>query len=226
MILIYPRMVDRLAGADHESNMRAIEFIRKVYITFSHGLLYASMIGFYLLFLFLPKYQGAYRSMVMLSLVLLMYTNACGYNTFLAAQNREKILSRFAIVSLFLNVILVWGLIRFARVPFEIVAAGTLVAYTFFVLCISLYSMRMLEYRRSCWRKMLEVFPPGLMVPMLFAIALFRFRDDRLFLLCLPVFLLLNVKNVFKIAAQVRQLLLAPQMIDVQYSRPQPNKES
>ena len=224
MILIYPRMVDRLSGADRESNMRAIEFIRRVYITFSHGLLYASMIGFYLLFIYLPKYQGAYRSMVMLSLVLLMYTNACGYSTFLTAQNREKILSNFALVSLVLNVAVVWGLIRLARVPFELVAVGTLFAYTVYVFGISLYSMRMLEYRKPFWRKLIDIFPPSLLLPMLFTAALFCFSDNRLFLLCLPVFLLLNVKNIIKITVLVRQLLVAPQMIDVQYSAPRQNK--
>lgn len=219
MLLVYPRMVDRLKGSDRGSNRRAIEFIRKVYITFAHGMLYAALIGFHLLFILIPKYQSSYRPMVMIVMVLLVYTNVSGYNTFLAAQNREKILSNFALAALVFNVAIVWVLIRFARVPFDLVAGGTFAAYTLYVLAIALYSMRMLEDRAPLWKKLLELFPLGLLIPAVFTMVLFCFRDDRLFMLCLPVFLVLNVKDIFGIVTLVRQLLVDPRMIDVKYSQ-------
>ena len=83
--------------------------------------MYVAMIGFPILLYVLPKYAEALRTINLTALATILYANSFGYSSLLMAKNKEKVIARNSLISLILNVILAFVLIKIFYVGYEYV---------------------------------------------------------------------------------------------------------
>ncbi len=102
--IIFPKMIDRLKSTDEIYCKQTIDTIRSNYTTIIHLLIYLALPVFYLFCMIITKYSDAYRALCLSALALIPYSNAFGLNTYLIANNKERVLSLISIGCLILNI--------------------------------------------------------------------------------------------------------------------------
>lgn len=117
--IIFPKMIDRLKSADYSLCKSAIEYIRTNYITIIYSLVFFALPFFEFFCSIIPKYSDCGRALCVSAISLLPYSNAFGLNTFLIAQNNEKILSIVSICILIINVGLLFIFKSFFVLPYD-----------------------------------------------------------------------------------------------------------
>ena len=119
--LITPKLIDKFHSNDYVQIHSTVRLLRVNYVYLSHGLMYIAMIGFPILLYVLPKYAGALRTINLTALATILYANSFGYSSLLMAQNKEKLIAKNSLISLILNVVLAFVLIKIFHVGYEYV---------------------------------------------------------------------------------------------------------
>ena len=173
------------------------------------------MIGFPILLYVLPKYAGALRTINLTALATILYANSFGYSSLLMAQNKEKLIAKNSLISLILNVVLAFVLIKIFHVGYEYVILATLVTY-FLYAYLTVYSgKRMLQQSINFFSVMKECFPTGVLVPFLGAIVVTMINVDYLMGVPFLLFLIIDRKEVEEIYLSFKRILFNPNVIDI-----------
>ncbi|MFL0108258.1 hypothetical protein, partial [Tenacibaculum maritimum] len=101
--VIFPKMIDKLANDNLTEVKKLLSLIKEQYVTIAYGLIYMALIFFPVLLDFIPKYKDALMSLNLTALTIVLYINAFGYNTYLIANNFEKLISTVSVLILVLN---------------------------------------------------------------------------------------------------------------------------
>lgn len=213
VFLVFPKMIDMLKGNDNILILSKLKFFRDNYITTVHGVLYFSIAAYTILLLIIPQYSPSYKSLVMIILTLVIYSNCFGFNSYMLAQNYEKVISLFSVLTLGINIGLVLFLVLILKISFDLCIIGTMISYLLYSVCIVIFSMRKLG--ASSWKNILiSFFPPSLLIPFVFSLALALTRSEYAWI-SLLIFLPFNARKIISIIKILLHLCVNPSAIDV-----------
>lgn len=214
--VVFPKMIDRLRMADSQTS-ETIAFIRTNYMTLIYVLLFFALPCFYFLCKFVPQYSDAARALCVTGLTLLPYANAFGMNTFLIAQNKERILSSVSMLCLLINVLLSVLFTMGIHVAFDLVIFATLISYIVYTFFCALLTMKSLGDRVTLLSVLEKAFPSSFLIPFLLGVLITLFQADNLFLLFIPfcAFCLLNWKNLTSVGKTLIKIMNNPAVVDL-----------
>ena len=212
--LIFPKMIDLLKGKENEVVLPKIEFMHKQYVTCVHLLFYFAIPGCWVLLHFIPKYQAAFPAFVTVVLTIMIYTQCFGYNAYMLAQNKEKIIAAFAFGTVLLNIGMMLFFIKVCNVPFSKAILGTVIAYIPYTLSVGLYARKRLKgvIRLS---DTFSIFHFEKLFPYLIAVLLSLFHSNHILWIPLAVFLLFNYKTLDQISVFLKKLIYNDTMINL-----------
>lgn len=213
--LIFPKMIDLLKGKENKVILPKIESIHKVYVTGVHLLFYLAIPGCWVLLHLIPKYQEAFPAFVTVAFTIMIYTQCFGYNTYMLAQNKEKIIAAFAFGTVLLNIVMMLIFIKVCNVPFSKAMLGTVIAYLPYTLAVVLYARKRLlgTIRIS---DIFSVFHPEKIIPYLAALILFLYDSSHILWIPLLVYLVCNTKDCKKLFDTVMKFLKKDKMINLE----------
>lgn len=214
--VVFPKMIDRLRTVDSQTS-ETISFIRTNYMTLIYVLLFFALPCFYFLCRFVPQYADTSRALCVAGLTLLPYANAFGMNTFLIAQNKERILSRVSMLCLLLNVSLSVLFTMGIHVAFDLVIFATLISYIVYTFLCAWLTRNALGEKTSFLSVWETAFPLRYFIPFLLGVLVTLFQADNLFLLFVPfcVFCLLNWKSLTAVGKTLVKITNNPAVVDL-----------
>ena len=216
--IIFPKMIDKLKIND-EQTPRTISYIRENYISLIYCLVFLALPFFYILSKCAPQYSEASRALYISALTLLPYSNAFGMNTYLIAQNKERVLSYVSMACLGINIVLSLFLSSIVHVRFDLVIFATLIAYIFYTYMCAKLMLEALGKQVTFQNIWSTAFPISVFLPFLLAIAcsLFSYKNNDLFSLLLPlfVFCVVNRKSLKSVYATLIKIMNTPNVVDL-----------
>lgn len=213
--VIFPKVLSKLSSRDVVEVRDTIAFLRKIYITSSHFLIYLALPIFPILMFFFPKYEGAIITLNLIALSIVINVNSCGYSDLLMAKNKEKGLMMLSLGALLLNCALAIVLVKVLHVGYSYVILATLITYFVYSFCVMVFGEKTLE--KGCWRRLLrEYFPIRLALPYFCALIISLLQINGLYMI-IPflLFLVLNIKTIGNIKDTVHKLFVAPDVINL-----------
>lgn len=218
--IVFPKMIDVLRTQDKEYCKQTLSKIRVNYTTVIHLLVYLILPVFYILCLFLDGYSDSCRAMCLSALALIPYSNAFGLNTYLIANNRERVLSLVSLGCLVLNVFLFVILTKLLRVPYDMVFLAVIISYTVYSLvCAILTNSKLSDVRSGFLYNIRYTYPFRQIVPYIIAlISVFvgvYFECPYLLLLPSVCFLICNKSEMKQVMGVFRSIVERPQLIDL-----------
>lgn len=218
--IIFPKMIDKLKSTDYVQGRILISFIRKNYLTLVYFLVLLALPIFEFFSTTIPKYSDTGRALCLSGLSLLPYANAFGLNTFLIAQNREKLLSFVSTICLVLNVIILFCSRCFLIPSYDIYFLLIVVVYVLYTYLCALLSNRIMLERDFSFRNTISIaFPARLTLPLVIAfICVFlSYKYHTIILLCVPLFvyILLNIRHFKDIYKLIKDIVINPKIIDL-----------
>ncbi len=188
--------------------------MRNAIILVSHGLVhfFSVLLPFFLVFF--PAYSNATGNIVFIALTLVLCQNAFGYTAFLIAKNKERILSIVTIITLLLNILLLWVFLSLLKVSILFCILPTLISYFFYVAALSFHVKKALDVRLNMFSVLRDVAPWKIFFPFIFSISIVVFRLDlNLFILSLVFFVLINFSNlIYSIKFLIRTMMKQSQL--------------
>lgn len=213
MFLLFPKMIDLLQGGERFAIQARLKEMRTCYI-FAMNLLFGCMLCAFGLFIrFLPKYAPSYPIFVALSLTMLVYTWCFGYNVYLLAQNRERMMAAFALMAFLLNAMGVWLMIHVFGVTAAGCLAGTVFAYVVYVALVNSCGRRRLL--AGGWRLGFGGFPFLRLVPMIVLAVLARLEWYGWLFLPVLLTLICDWQGMRSVCGFAKRLLQKPQVMDI-----------
>lgn len=210
----FPKLLDRFYRGSVEEVQTLVKTIRINYVSFSHGLMYIAYTFFPLFITFFPKYSAALPALCITALSVLLNTNAFGYNTYLIANNEEKVIASFSMVSLLVNVVIAIILVRFG-VPFYCVVFSMMCSYLLFSFMCAWKAKSKLGEHFSINGLIQSVLPLNLLVPYLVGVVIAlrgRFEYSYIPLLVYCVF---NINGIKSIYVTIKRILNKPKIVDL-----------
>ena len=214
-IVIFPKIIDKLHSENKKEVKNTINIISENYVTLSYGLMFFVLIIFPFFVNFVPKYQDSLQVLNLIAITVLLFTNSFGFGSHLMAQNKERILSLIAIVSLFLNIALSLLLILVFKVSYEYVIISTLISYFVFSYSCTKYSNRIIGDEKSFFYVILDFFPLRLLIPYLISVVIIVFNLVYLIFLPLLLFIFLNRKTLKQIVVMIKTIITKPNLVDI-----------
>ncbi len=213
--VIVTKLLHRFHSSDRDVILSTLSIVRANYVTLFHGVLYLAMIAFPIVLYFMPKYASSLESMMLCTLMMLLYTNSFGYASYLIATDKEKKLAILAILSFVLNLVVALFLIIVLHVKFEYVVFATMLSYLFYTHMCTYYARQSLGLSTSFPKVLLDGFPVGLLVPFVLAVVI-ALKGNQ-FLVAVPffVFFIMNTKALKSIYKTSKKLLVNPNLIDI-----------
>lgn len=213
--VIFPKVLSKLSSRDVMEVRDTIVFLRKIYITFSHFLIYLALPIFPVLMFFFPKYEGAIITLNLIALSIVINTNSCGYSDLLMAKNKEKGLMMMSLGALLLNCVLAIVLVIVLHVGYSYVILATLITYFVYSFCVMVFGERTLE--RGNWRNIFRnFFPIRLALPYFCALTISLYQINGLYMIIpLLLFLVLNIKTIGNIKDAAHKLFVSPNVINL-----------
>ncbi|MCC8071484.1 MAG: oligosaccharide flippase family protein [Bacteroidales bacterium] len=213
--LITPKLIDKFHSNDPEEISSTIRLLRVNYVCMSHVMMYAAMICFPILLLFLPKYQGTLEVINLCALAVVLYTNSFGFISFLTAKNKERLMALTSLVSLVVNVGIALGLYFLWHVGYVYIVLATMGSYFLFAYLAVYFGKRVLGDNCGVVSVMRDVFPLRLLIPFAGAVAVTII--DNVWLLWLPLllFIALNWSSLMEIVASFKKILFKPQIVNI-----------
>ena len=212
------KMIDMLQGNDPKTNLKRIEFIRQCYLISITGIICLAIPAFYLLIQFIPKYKDSFSSFVLIILSLELYPICYGYNAYLMAHNKEKIMACLAGLAMLLNAAITWFLASYLHVQIEYCLAGIMVAYLLYVFAVNLITEKTIF---SSWqfKNILRYIPPYMLVS--FVLTFFLQHMQSLHILWIPfaVFFAFGYRNIISFVRNVRFFISKSDAMDVKQSQ-------
>lgn len=217
--IVFPRIVQKLKGNDFNECKFVICTIRNSYLTIVYSLVYLAFPVFYLLCMIMPQYSNTLRMLCIASLTILPYVNAFGLNTFLMAQNKEKMLAIISFVSFIMNILFLFLYIQILHFPYDLVLLATLISYVLFTLLCSFFMLRFIGEPCCLGLVLKTAFPMRISIPYIIAlcVVLFFSEGSYFWVLFIPliVFILLNKDLLTETINMMVRLIRKPEIIDL-----------
>lgn len=214
--LIYPKLLNRFAGASDDENSNLLSKVRDAYVTTSHLLVHSAILVFPLFIVFFPQYDIASQAFKLIALTVVLYTNSFGYSGLLIAKGNEKKLGRVAFAALLINVVLALVLIKIFDVPFTQVIIATMLSYMIYVFMLGYLGRKMLNLSTSITAVLKDIYPFRLIAPFILSLGFLLFSvSNYFFLVSLLVFLLLNFKVLLQLKSVIRSILVNPNFTNI-----------
>ena len=212
--LIFPKMIDLLKGKENKVILPKIEFMHKQYVTCVHLLFYLAIPGCWVLLHFIPKYQAAFPAFVVVVLTIMIYTQCFGYNTYMLAQNKEKIIALFAFGTVILNIGMMLFFIKVYNVPFSKAMLGTVIAYIPYTLAVGLYARKYLQ-GAILLPDAFFIFNVRKMLPYLIALMLLLCGSVQITWIPFMLFSLLNIRSILDCFQKILQITNNANIMDL-----------
>ena len=212
--IITPKILDKLNSKNNSQTILTIDNINVNYITFSYLLLFIAILIFPHFLKFFPEWEVALTTLNIVVISIMMFSNSYTYAAFLMAQHKEKLLSFIALISLAINVIVAYILIRFFDVEMQYVIISNMLSYFVFgVLCCFFTYKTLSDYEL---KKMFFIFfPLRLLIPYILLIVTIFNHIQSLIYLPFILFLIMNHKNLKLIILSINKVLYKSDLIDL-----------
>lgn len=214
-VVTITKLISRYHSPDRSVVLSTIKIVRENYVSMFHLIIYLAMIVFPIILHFMPKYSSALVSMNLCALMMVLYTNAYGYSTYLVAVNREKKLAFVAVSSFILNFVFCFILIRVFHVHYEFVVFSTMIAYLFYAYMCAYMGREELGMSKKFFTVLLDCFPIRLLIPFAAAIAVALLNIRNLCFVPIVVFAALNVKTIASMYGMIRKMIANPKIVDI-----------
>lgn len=211
--LIFPKLINRFKTQQGEQLYEKVELVRKNYTVAAYLLIFAFMLGFPVVLLFLPEYSSSYKSFALLAISMAMLSSSFGISTLLIAFNKELLLGKIAFTSLFITVIVAWVL---ASVSFSFFMLGfaPLIAYFIYSLMLEFFfnALFIKEKRNFSFKRVFDI---RLLFPAL--LLLTGILKDIIILQPLAYILLLvfNYRDILKLKELALTLIKNPSVFKI-----------
>lgn len=214
--LIQPKLINRFSNNNTEYNVQILDKLRNTYIATSHLLLYIALMAFPILLLIIPKYSISYHAFTLITLTVILYTNSFGYSGLFIAKGKEKILGYISLVSLLINIILVYILISVVKVDFSLAILGTMISYFVFIFLLTKFGRRYIQLKSDLLSCIKDAFPIKLALPFIVATILGIIKLNPFFMIIpLIIFIILNYKILISFKQELKNLIINPNITDI-----------
>lgn len=192
--LVWPKLINRLHNKDNEEARSLLNLVREKYIVVSYSIVF---LGIFLMPYFLvlfPEYGESYYPFVNIVLTLLLYVNAFGYQGLLLAKGKEVQIAVLAFISLIINGLIAFLLIKYFQVGYQYVIIATSVSYFIYVTLLNLMGRSLLNIKGNL---LFDSFPPRSFTPLVIAFVMVALEvDKKMFFIPLLLFLGLNFSTI------------------------------
>lgn len=213
--LVTPKLIDKFNTTDINRIRNTVKLLRVNYVYLSHGLLYAAVMLFPVLLLFMPQYSETTLVINLMVLATLLYTNSYGYVSLLMTKRKERLLARNSLISLLVNITFGIVLIKLIHVPYEYVVLGVLVAYFVFSYLTVFSGKKAMKVNAGFKSVMKECFPIGILIPFLSAVVITLVNAKYLMFIPFATFACMNVAEIKEIATSFKRIIIKPDIVDV-----------
>ena len=215
LFLVMPKLFDLLKGTDFQEITASLAMLRKNYMIPLYLLFYVVLPCSAVFFYFLPKYQASFLPFLLILFTLISYSICFGYNAFLVAQNKEKLLALLVGGALLLNIVSVYVLIKICSVTFEYAILGTSIAYLIYSSAVNAFALRLLK--NFSWKVLLkESFPACQSLLWIITFFMVLAHLNPFFLLIpLLLYIVLNLKELRIFLGNVRKLIKNESLINI-----------
>ena len=213
--VIFPKVLSKLSSPDVIEVRRTISFLREIYITSAHFLVYCALPCFPVLMYFFPKYNDAITTLNLISLSIIINSNSCGYADLLMAKNKEKDLMKLSFFALILNCIIGITLVKVFHVGYSFVIIATLITYFVYSFSVMASGEKLLN-RQGRHGFIHDYFPVRLAVPYFSALIISICQLNGWYMLIpLATFIVFNLKTIGHIKDTALKLLFKPDVINL-----------
>ena len=217
--IVFPKMLDKLKSNDYNQCRSAINMVRSNYMTLVYSLVFFALPFFELFCSFIPKYSDCGRALCLSAVALLPYVNAFGMNTFLIAQNKERVLSFVSLTLLLINAILLFVFKTYMTFPFDLYFLSPMILYIIYTISCALLTRRKMGDYSNIIETLKLSFPMNSMVFILISlICIILSYSLKLFgILLIPALLygLINYRNMIDITKTVAAIIHKPNIVDL-----------
>lgn len=216
--IIFPKMIDKLSSKNKVEITQSLSVIRNNYIVLAHILMYFIIALYPVILLFIPQYGATNNLFHVMCLTMLMNVSCFGHNTFLIAQNKEKLIGILALTALLLNVLGCYLMIKLLGLPYEYIIFSTLITYFVYSFLVVFFGKRLLDKHSSFLSIFKEFLPRNLFIPFVFSLAVSVLNTQYSVWLngaCLALFIVLNVSKFKEIYHTVMRILNRPTIINI-----------
>ncbi|WP_214228851.1 oligosaccharide flippase family protein [Pedobacter sp. B4-66] len=207
--LFYPKLINVLSNkTDSRELIDFIEKIRKFYLTLTLLIILFSLLAMPVLFLYLPSYHKASKSLQLLLLGQLLIDNSYGYSTLLVQRGKENILTIIACFTAALVAILSMIFHHF-QLSFESVAIAVVISVLFYNFFVIYYGNKLTRQFSSFLSLFRYIYKVELFAPVVFYIFLsFIIKENYLVIsLTIGLYLILNYKDLKNIIKECFKML-------------------
>ncbi|PKQ64410.1 hypothetical protein BZG02_06240 [Labilibaculum filiforme] len=213
--VIFPKLIDKLNSDNADEVERNIKLIRSNYVCLSHCLIYVAIIFFPIFVELIPKYRDTLQALNLIALTIVLYTNAFGYNSYLMARNKEKIIATVSVVGLILNVFLALIMVKVLKAPYSYVIIATMFSYLFYTFFFVYFGKINLGRNASFDIVFNEAFPIRLLIPYIIAVLISIFQLKYIVFIPLLVFMMLNVQTIKEVIETIKRVIKKPNVINL-----------
>lgn len=217
--IVFPKMLDKLKSKDYNQCRSAINMVRSNYMTLVYSLVFFALPFFELFCSFIPKYSDCGRALCLSAVALLPYANAFGMNTFLIAQNKERVLSFVSITLLFINAILLLVFKTFMTFPFDLYFLSPMILYVIYTISCALITRRKMGDDINVIETLKLSFPMNTMVFILISLIciILSYSLKLFWVLLIPALLycLINYRNMIDIKKTITAIIHKPNIVDL-----------
>ena len=209
--LVYPKILNKFGNSSREESSKTINSIREIYIVSSYSLIFIAIFLFPAFVNFFPQYADSIQTFRLISLTLALYTSCFGYSSLLISKGKERILGLFAFLTLLINVGLSLLLITVFNTSFSTAILSTSLAYLIYLVILNYHGQKELNPEITFYDSLKFGFPYSIFIPysLFFIMAIFSFIT-YLYLIPLFLFLVLNMKSIYRIIKTGMSLLTNP----------------
>lgn len=198
--VFFPSMINKLKSS--VPLPEASSFINRVnfwYFFCSSFIVYLAICFIPLIKIILPEFEDSIIPFSFLLLVQLVLGYLFGHPVFLIARNKENILTVFAALAIFINIIIVLVMAYF-DVSFKYVPISTIVSVGIYVFLVRYYSDKILKASQQGVILTIRSFPlPKLLLPLIIICVLNFIRDGYMYYwIAFIVFTLLSIRDLRK----------------------------
>lgn len=212
--LFTPKILDKLNSNNNTETLLTIEKINSIYITFSYFLLFLAIVFFPFCLDFFPKWKASLPTINMSVISIMMISNSFTFSSFLMAKNKEKLLSLISILSLLINILVSFLLIRVFTVKMEYVILSTMISYFIFGLLSTYYVYKIISNYNFI--KLFNCFlPVRLLIPYFVLIFSLSFNVSYASYISLLIFIILNFKELLSIIIYIKKAINNSSLIDL-----------
>ena len=204
--IVFPKMIDKLSSNNNDVVNHVLTTVRVSYISATYLLVFLAMPFFPVLLLFLPKYQDAVYTMNLVALAVLIHTNAFGYSTLLIARNKERYSALISALSLIINIGVAFLLVKVLHVGYGMVILSVMITYIFHTFASTFVGAKLVG-QYSLKKVLSDTFPIKLLLPYLAAVLISVFEMEKLIVLPLIIYLLLNRKELLLILSYIKRIV-------------------